>query len=97
MVSLQEDEDVSGGKSWDRNHHFSYYAFAGNSGELRWSHKSEVHSTCVDLVQFVLILWYATCLIMRYIVEHLENVSEARPNDMTFSRVFCQCEDKSVY
>ncbi|CAM6104584.1 unnamed protein product [Calypogeia fissa] len=37
----EEGEDVSGGRSWDLNHHFSYYAFAGNSGDLRWAHKSE--------------------------------------------------------
>ncbi|KAG6549554.1 hypothetical protein Mapa_008935 [Marchantia paleacea] len=36
-----DQEDVSAGKAWDRTRHFSYYAFAGYTGQKRWSHKSE--------------------------------------------------------
>eukprot|EP00271_Cylindrocystis_brebissonii_P005161 TRINITY_DN17107_c0_g1_i1.p1 TRINITY_DN17107_c0_g1~~TRINITY_DN17107_c0_g1_i1.p1 ORF type:complete len:716 (+),score=145.26 TRINITY_DN17107_c0_g1_i1:201-2348(+) len=34
-------EDVSGGKAGLKERHFSYYAYDGGSGELRWKHESQ--------------------------------------------------------
>ncbi|KAL2632806.1 hypothetical protein R1flu_004285 [Riccia fluitans] len=39
--NTDEVEDVSAGKAWDKTRHFSYYAFAGYTGQKRWSHRSE--------------------------------------------------------
>eukprot|EP00897_Mesotaenium_endlicherianum_P001124 jgi/Mesen1/11011/ME000098S10407 len=49
---LAELEDVTGGAAGMKERHFSYYAYAGKSGVLRWKHDSKVE--CRDYRESVL-------------------------------------------
>jgi hypothetical protein len=41
-IFLQDGEDLSSKQGGGKERHFSYYAYAGLTGQRRWSHKSEV-------------------------------------------------------